>query len=49
LRSPAGSNLYRTGMMQIPCGLLKITSDGGIFQIRVKSGKYKGVHAEAIA
>lgn len=49
LRSPAGSNLYRTGLMQIPCGLLKITSDGGIFQIKVKSGKYKGVHAEAMA
>ena len=49
LRSPAGSNLYRTGLMQIPCGLLKITSDGGIFQIKVKSGKYKGVHAEAMS
>jgi hypothetical protein len=49
LQSPLSSNLYRTGMMQIPCGLLKITSDGGIFQIKVKSGKYKGVHAEAMS
>ena len=49
LQSPLSSNLYRTGVMQVPCGLLKITSDGGIFQIKVKSGKYKGVHAEAMA
>lgn len=49
LQSPLGSNYYRTGMMQIPCGLLNITSDGGLLQIRVKAGKYKGVHAEAMA
>lgn len=49
LQSPLGSNYYRTGMMQIPCGLLNITSDGGLLQIRVKSGKYKGVHAEAMS
>ena len=49
LQSPLSSNLYRTGLMQIPCGLLKITSDGGIFQIKVKAGKYKGVHAEAMS
>lgn len=49
IQSPLSSNLYRTGLMQIPCGLLKITSDGGIFQIKVKAGKYKGVHAEAMA
>ena len=49
LQSPLGSNYYRTGMMQIPCGLLNITSDGGLLQIRVKAGKYKGVHAEAMS
>lgn len=50
LRAPAESNYYRTGLIQIPCGLIKYnTPGGGDILIRVKSGKYKGVHAEAMS
>ena len=50
LQSPLGSNYYRTGMTQIPCGLIKVTTaGGGLIQIRLKAGKYKGVHAEAMS
>lgn len=50
LQSPLGSNYYRTGMMAIPCGLIKVTNTGGgLIQVKLKPGKYKGVHAEAMA
>lgn len=50
LQSPIGSNYYRTGMMQIPCGLIKVTNTGGgLVQVKLKAGKYKGVQAEAMA
>lgn len=50
LQSPIGSNYYRTGMMAIPCGLVKVTNTGGgLITLRLKAGKYKGVHAEAMA
>lgn len=50
LQSPLGSNYYRTGVIQVPCGLINVTNTGGgLIQIRVKSGKYKGVHAEAMS
>lgn len=50
LRAPAETNYYRTGMIQIPCGLIKVNiPGGGAIQVRVKSGKYKGVHAEAMS
>ena len=50
LRAPAESNYYRTGMIQIPCGLIKVNiPGGGDIQVKVKTGKYKGVHAEAMS
>ena len=50
LRAPAESNYFRTGMMKIPCGLIKYTTPGGgQLLVRVKAGKYKGVSAEAMA
>lgn len=50
LRAPAESNYYRTGLIQIPCGLIKVDSTGtGAIQVKLKTGKYKGVHAEAMA
>lgn len=50
LRSPVESNYYRTGLIQIPCGLIKVDSTGaGSIMVRLKAGRYKGVHAEAIA
>lgn len=50
MRAPAESNYYRTGMIQIPCGLIKHTTPGGgNLQIRLKPGKYKGVHAEMMS
>lgn len=50
LQSPLGSNYYRTGMIQVPCGLINVNNTGGgLIQVRVKLGKYKGVHAEAMS
>jgi hypothetical protein len=50
LRSPTESNYYRTGLIQVPCGLIKLDSTGtGAIQVRIKPGKYKGVHAEAMS
>ena len=50
LRAPAETNYYRTGLIEIPCGLIKVTNTGGgAIQVRIKPGKYKGVHAEAMS
>lgn len=50
LRSPVESNYYRTGMVPIPCGLIKVQSTGaGSIMVKLKAGRYKGVHAESIA
>lgn len=50
LRAPAETNYYRTGMIPIPCGLIKVDAPVvASLMIKVKAGKYKGVHAEAIA
>lgn len=41
-----------TGLLQVPCGLIEIynaTAETLYYQISVKSGNYKGVHAEAMA
>ena len=50
LRAPTESNYYRTGLIQIPCGLIKVNAPGGgAIQVKLKLGKYKGVHAEAMS
>ena len=50
LRAPSDSNYFRTGMIKVPCGLIKHTTPGGgDLLVRVKAGKYKGVSAEAMA
>lgn len=41
-----------TGLLHVPCGLIEITNATAetlYYQISVKAGKYKGVHAEAMA
>lgn len=46
-----GVPVISTGLIQIPCGLVKVPSTvtGGTYRIDFKPGKYKGVHAEAMA
>jgi hypothetical protein len=49
--SPPGGGISTTGMIEIPCGLVKLpdTAAGGLFRIDFKAGSYKGVHAEVMA
>jgi hypothetical protein len=49
--STGGNPVTTTGMLEIPCGLIKIPdgSVGGLFRIDFKAGNYKGVHAEVMA
>lgn len=49
--TPGGNSVISTGMIEIPCGLIKLpdTGAGGLFRIDFKAGSYKGVHAEVMA
>lgn len=49
--TPGGNTVITTGMIEIPCGLVKLpdTGAGGLFRIDFKAGSYKGVHAEVMA
>lgn len=49
--TPGGNVVTTTGMIEIPCGLVKLpdTAAGGLFRIDFKAGSYKGVHAEVMA
>jgi hypothetical protein len=49
--TPGGNTVISTGMIEIPCGLVKLpaTGAGGLFRIDFKAGNYKGVHAEVMA
>lgn len=49
--TPGGNVVTTTGMIEIPCGLIKLpdTAAGGLFRIDFKAGNYKGVHAEVMA
>jgi hypothetical protein len=45
-----GGAVSTTGMIEIPCGLVKLATDAGAFlRIDFKAGSYKGVHAEVMA
>lgn len=48
LSAPGGA-VSTTGMIEIPCGLVKMTTAAGAFlRIDFKAGSYKGVHAEVM-
>jgi hypothetical protein len=49
--SVGGAPILTTGMIEIPCGLVRLpdTAAGGLFRIDFKAGSYKGVHAEVMA
>lgn len=48
--TPGGAVVTTTGMIEIPCGLVKLpdTAAGGLYRIDFKAGAYKGVHAEVM-